>query len=148
MPAATCVIYNPAAGRGRSERLLKELRPTLGSEVELRPSARPGHVVNLATEAAGQGFSKVVAAGGDGTVHEVANGVLRSGRREGVFATWPVGAANDYAFTLGMQEWWRRRSERLPTQVLEVDVGRVTGGGRERFYVNALGVGFNGMVTV
>src|SRR4051812_26151637 len=109
MPAATCVIYNPAAGRGKAERLLKELRPSLGTEVELRPTARAGHAVDLATGAAQQGFAKVVAAGGDGTVHEVANGLLRSGNREVVFSVWPLGSANDYAYTLGMQEWWDRR---------------------------------------
>lgn len=148
MPAATCVIYNPAAGRGKAEKLLREVKESLGVEVELRPTDRPGHAVELARAAAEEGFSKVVAAGGDGTVHEVANGVLQSGRRDVVFSTWPIGSANDYAYTLGMQAWWERRGQRLPTETIEVDIGRVAGEGREAFYVNALGVGFNGMVTI
>jgi YegS/Rv2252/BmrU family lipid kinase len=148
MRADTCVIYNPAAGRGRAERLLNEVRSAPGVHVELRPTAAPGHAEELAREAAGQGFARVVAAGGDGTAHEVANGLLRSDRRDVVFSTWPVGSANDYAYTLGLTAWWARRAEAPATETLDVDVGRVAGGGRERFFVNALGVGFNGMVTV
>jgi diacylglycerol kinase family enzyme len=135
MPA-TCVIYNPAAGRGRAEAVLKELRPTLGSDVELCPTSHPGQAVDLARDAAARGFMKIIAAGGDGTVRDV------------VFSVWPMGSANDYAFTLGMAEWWKRRGESLPTEVLDVDVGRVTGGGRASYFVDALGVGFNGMVTI
>ena len=147
MTPATCVIYNPAAGRGRAEKLLKELRAAPGAGFELRPTAHPGHAVELAREAAGQGFAKVVAAGGDGTVHEVANGILRRGR-DVVFSVWPLGSANDYAFTLGMLAHWKRRPKVPTTETLLADVGRVTSGSREVFYVNALGVGFNGMVTV
>ena len=146
MPTSTCVIYNPAAGRGKAEKLLKEIAPTLGPGVELRASARPEHAIELAEAAANEGFARVVAAGGDGTVHEVANGLVRSNNRDVIFSTWPLGSANDYAFTLGMAEHWKRRGETLPTETLLADVGRVTGGGRERFYMNSAGVGFNGMV--
>ncbi|MFO0801521.1 MAG: diacylglycerol kinase family protein [Gemmataceae bacterium] len=139
------MIYNPAAGRGRAERWLHDARDSLGG-IELMPTSRAGHATELAREAADRGFAKVIAAGGDGTVHEVANGLLQSGNRDAVFSTWPIGSANDYAYTLGMQQWWKRRSE--PTAVLEVDVGRITASGREQFYVNALGIGFNGMVTL
>src|SRR5262249_36116087 len=148
MSVPTCVIYNPAAGRGRAETLRKELGASAGGEVELRPSREPGHAVELARMAAGEGFARVVAAGGDGTVHEVANGLLQSERRDVVFGVWPLGSANDYAFSLGMIEWWRRRDERLPTETLDVDVGRVSVPGRELFMVNCLGLGFNGMVTI
>ncbi len=104
--AGTCVIYNPAAGRGRAERLLKALPPALASGIELRPTSHAGHATELAHRAADEGFAKVVAAGGDGTVHEVANGVLQSARRDVVFGVWPLGSANDFAFTLGMSAWW------------------------------------------
>ena len=147
MDVPTCVIYNPAAGRGRAERLLTELRQSLHAEVELRPTDRAGMPSNSRRRAADEGFAKIVAAGGDGTVHEVANGVLQSGRRDVVFSVWPLGSANDYAYSLGMDVWWKRRRERPPTETLEVDVGRVTAAGRETFFVCNLGVGFNGMVN-
>jgi len=143
----TCVIYNPAAGRGKAERWLRAVPQSLRG-MELRPTARAGHAIELARTAAEEGFAKIVAAGGDGTVHEVANGLLQSGRRDVIFSTWPIGSANDYAYTLGMQAWWKRREQGLATETLAVDVGRVSGPGREMYYVNALGIGFNGMVTV
>lgn len=147
MPAGTCVIYNPAAGRGRAERALRELPPSFAG-VTLRPTSHPGHAVELARAACADGFAKVVAAGGDGTAHEVANGILQSGRTDAVFGVWPVGSANDLAFTLGTDVWWKRRAEALPTEVVAIDVGRVTAPNRERYFVNCFGVGFNGMVTV
>ena len=147
MPDGTCVIYNPSAGRGRAERLLKALPHALASGVELRPTACEGHATELARRACDEGFARVVAAGGDGTVHEVANGVLQSERRHVVFSVWPLGSANDFAFTLGMKAWWLQREQNVTTEVLEIDVGRVTIANRSVFFVCNLGVGFNGMVN-
>ena len=96
--------------------------------MELRPTSQAGHATELARQAADEGFAKVVAAGGDGTVHEVANGVLQSDRRDTVFSVWPIGSANDFAFTLGMDQWWKKHNENPPTETLAIDVGRVTAG--------------------
>ena len=148
MAAGTCVIYNPAAGRGRAERLLKTLPPALTTGVELRPTAHEGHAVKLARSACEEGFAKVVAAGGDGTVHEVANGVLQSERRDVMFGVWPLGSANDFAFTLGLDVWWKNRAVAPSLETLDIDVGRVSTPGRERYFVDAVGVGFNGMITI
>ena len=144
----TCVIYNPIAGRGKADKILKEIRSVPGADFELRPSNEPEHSVELARQAAEEGFARIVAAGGDGTAHEVANGVLQSSRRDVVFSVWPIGSANDYAYSLGMDVWWKKRTENLPTETLDVDVGRVVAAGRERFVICCLGVGFNGMVTI
>jgi len=146
MIGGTRVIYNPTAGRGRAERLLKALPPALAASVELRPTSQAGEAEALARQAADEGFAKVVAAGGDGTVHEVANGILQSGR-DTVFSVWPIGSANDFAFTLGMTEWWRRHNDNPPTETLAIDVGHAVAGTHERYFVCNLGVGFNGMVN-
>jgi len=147
MNAPSCVIYNPAAGRGRADRLLAEVRESLHATIELWPTDRAGHAVELATRASEQGFAKIIAAGGDGTVHEVANGILRSQRRDVVFSVWPIGSANDFAYSLGMDSWWKKRKGLPPTEVLDADVGRVTVDGRGEFFVCNLGVGFNGIVN-
>lgn len=144
----TCVIYNPTAGRGKAEKVLKSLPPALLDGVELRPTAHAGHAEELARRAADDGVGRIAAAGGDGTMHEVANGILQANRPDVVMSVWPVGSANDYAYTLGMTAWWERRTELLPTEVLAVDVGRVTGGGQSRYAVGNLGLGFNGMVNL
>jgi diacylglycerol kinase family enzyme len=100
----------------------------------------------LAARASADGFGRVVAAGGDGTVHEVANGLLTAGR-DTVLGIWPLGSMNDYAFTLGLDAWWKR-DDRPPLDVLPVDVGSASAGGKTRPFVNCAGVGFNGMVTI
>lgn len=144
----SCVIYNPAAGRGRANRLVERLHRRI-ADVELMPTSEPGQGVELGRRAAESGFQRIIAAGGDGTVHEVANGVLESGRRAAVFGVWPIGSANDYAFALGVAGNWpfdQHAIEKMAVQ--SVDVGRVTGGGRVRYFVNGLGLGFNSAVTL
>jgi diacylglycerol kinase family enzyme len=142
-----CVIYNPASGKGRGRLRLERLRCVLGGRAEFRPTRRPGDGEELALEAAGDGFATVVAAGGDGTVHEVANGLLRSARPDVTLAVVPVGSANDYAHSLGLDAgWWQRRDPVVGVRA--VDVGVVRSGARSRYFVNGLGLGFNGAVTL
>jgi diacylglycerol kinase (ATP) len=146
--ASIYVIYNPAAGRGRAEQRLETLRQTHRNQAVFVPTDRPGHAELLAYEAAKAGYRTVGAAGGDGTVHEVANGLLRAALPETAMAIYPIGSANDYAFTLGIgPDWWL-----APTpapQPRPVDVGLVrTSSGRRRYFINGLGLGFNGAVTL
>src|SRR5437762_2092597 len=101
-----CVIYNPAAGRGRARRLVARLRQLRGPEFDLRPTAGPDHAAELAVWAVEAGHTTVIAAGGDGTVNEVANGLMRAARPAVVLGVWPAGSANDYAFTLGIDGDW------------------------------------------
>jgi diacylglycerol kinase family enzyme len=141
-----CVIYNPAAGRGRAPRRLAQLRRALGPRAEFQPTQGPGHAEALALEAARSGFPVVAAAGGDGTVHEVANGVLRAGRPDVALAVFPVGSANDFAHSVAQESSWLAPDS---AGVRAIDVGVVRAAGRpERYFVNGLGLGFNGAVTL
>ena len=142
----SCAIFNPAAGRGRAARWRDELKRRLPPETVLHPTERVGHGIDLAREAATQ-FDRVIAAGGDGTVHEVANGILLANRPETVFAVVPIGSANDYAFSLGISAWWKAGKSWDELVPKTLDVGTVRGGGRERYFVNGLGLGFNGYVS-
>ncbi len=148
MSRPTCVIYNPAAGRGKAEKRLREMAKELGGEIDLRPSRERGHAIELGRTACEEGFARIVAAGGDGTVHEVANGLLQSNRRDVVFSVWPVGSANDFAFSLGMDLWWARRHENLPLETITIDVGSVSTLKRNCYMIANMGIGFNGMVTI
>jgi diacylglycerol kinase (ATP) len=143
----TCVIFNPSAGRGRAARLLHSLQQSQPTAFELCPTERPGHAIELARAAAEAGCPVVVAAGGDGTVHEVANGILLAGRNETIFSVWPFGSANDYAFALGVK---RQRWQGPPAgqEVRSVDVGRIEAAGKSVYFVNCSGIGFNGGVTL
>src|SRR5205814_709163 len=80
------------------------------------------------------------------TVHEVANGLLRSGNSEVIFAAIPAGSANDYVHSLGLADDWQRRPDPAVGPG-RVDVGLVRSGGRSRYFVNGFGAGFNGLVT-
>src|SRR5262245_36011067 len=107
--ADICIIYNPKAGRGKTQRLLRRLHGALGSRAEFRPTTAPGDATALALDAARDGFPLVAAAGGDGTVHEVANGLLHAPPPGPVLAVIPSGSANDYAHSLGLAKgWWLR----------------------------------------
>ena len=143
-----CVIFNPAAARGRAAPRLEELRVALGSRADFRPTQFPGHAEELAHQAAQSGFPVVAAAGGDGTAHEVANGLLRSGRRDVCLAVLPLGSANDYAFGLGLESKDRPLLS-SENQTRQVDVGWVKSeNGRERYFINSLGLGFSGFVAL
>jgi len=138
-----CVIFNSAAGRGQAARRLARLRRQWGARAHFEPTQYVGHAVELARQAARSDFRIVAAAGGDGTVHEVANGLLLARRPEVQFAIVPIGSANDYYASLELEPPADPRAARL------VDVGVVRGpGGPERFFVCCLGLGLNGAVTV
>ncbi len=145
--ADLCVIFNPAAGRGLAARRLAGLRRALAGRAEFRPTRGPGHAEELALRAAAEGFPVVGAAGGDGTLHEVANGLLRAPRTDTALAVFPTGSANDYAYTLGLAPgWWAQADPAIG--LYPVDVGLVRGAdGRERYFINALGLGLNGTVN-
>jgi len=98
--SSICVIFNPAAGRSRARQRLEAILTGWLSKAEFWPTERRGHAEELARRAAGSGFRIVAAAGGNGTVHEVANGVLKAGRPEVRFAVIPLGSADDYAHSL------------------------------------------------
>lgn len=90
----------------------------------------------------------LVAGGGDGTVHEVVNGILASNEPGVVFMPLPLGSANDYAFTLGMVNWWNTRRGWNELQTMPVDVGLIRSGDLSCWFANCCGIGFNGMVTI
>lgn len=143
-PTDTCVIFNPAAGRGQAAKRLRQLQRTLGSHGDFRPTHHAGHAIELAREATLEGFANVTAAGGDGTVHEVANGILQARRPEVAFGILPIGSANDYVASL---QYERSGSLANGNEVVDVGVVRAPDG-REKYFVCCLGLGLNGAVTM
>ncbi len=99
----------------------------------------------LAAEARAAGWPVIIAAGGDGTVHNVANGILGDGPTNVTLGHVPVGSGNDYARALGLK---RAPPERNLQLVLDgtrrrLDVGRVG----DEYFVNGMGVGFDAEVV-
>ncbi len=145
-PTDICVIYNPCAGRGSGSNGLKRLRRILGKRADFRATQAPDHGVELAYEAALEGFPVIAAAGGDGTVHEVANGLMQADRPETILAVVPLGSANDYAYSLELaKEWWVNPHPQIGPRL--VDVGVIRAESRQSYFFNGMGLGFNGNVT-
>jgi diacylglycerol kinase (ATP) len=136
-----CVIFNPTAGKNRGRQRLEQIRQSWGTHVEFRPTLHSGHAIELAEQAARDGFAVVAAAGGDGTAHEVLNGLMHVRNPDVAFSIIPIGSANDYAYSLGLDQ-------ETPRPTRHVDVGAVrVPGGEPRYFGCCLGTGLNGRVT-
>lgn len=138
-----CVIFNPAAGRRRARRRLQRWQRELEQIADFRPTERPGHARELARLAALEGFPCVGAAGGDGTVHEVLNGLMEAGQPNVRLGLLPIGSANDFAYSL------EPRNPNLPP-IRTIDVGHIRDAenSRQAYFGCCAGVGFNACVTV
>lgn len=132
------VIVNPAAGRGRTRRLLAELTHAAsraGCKLEVSPE--PGAPARIAREAAAGG-QDLVACGGDGVVAEVAGVAADTGRR---LAIVPTGAGNDFARALGYDPKQPLRAFAVLAcgHDRTIDLGRVNG----RWYTSVTATGFD-----
>ena len=148
-PGTTLLIANPAAQNGNgaaaAERALALLRARLGEDsVVFAPTAGPRHASEIAERA--EGCSTVIALGGDGVIHEVANGLMRrSPDQRPALGVIPVGSGNDYARTLGAScEVDRACAQLLEAAPRPVDVGRVNG----QWFVETLSFGLDAAIAI
>jgi YegS/Rv2252/BmrU family lipid kinase len=134
------VIVNPAADRGRAARrwlsVTKDLKRS-GIAFDEAMTAAPGEAVAIAERGAST-HDVVVAAGGDGTVHEVVNGLMRAGAGA-AFGVIPLGSGDDFEKLLSHRE----AVERLRVQTTkQFDVGRIVAGPETRYFANGMDIGF------
>jgi YegS/Rv2252/BmrU family lipid kinase len=141
------VIFNKRAlaaralRRGGLEQALRERSLTY----HIVEAESPTEAHAAARRAAESGYV-VVAAGGDGTVREVAAGVLDSGLENAVLAHLPLGTGNDFARAIGRVGWGLEQAldALVEMNVRRIDVIRVN---RSEYCLNALGIGFDAAVT-
>jgi YegS/Rv2252/BmrU family lipid kinase len=141
------VIFNPSAGRRRASALWKvlDLLSASGVRLELAETQYAGHATVLAREAAESGVALVVAAGGDGTIAEVANGLAGSAAHMGVI---PLGTANVLAHELGLPFAPRAVAAALAFgRTCTLWPGVASGPSMERLFVQMLGVGLDAQVV-
>jgi YegS/Rv2252/BmrU family lipid kinase len=148
----TCIVIgNPAAGRGKTkwEDLLESVRAA-DLDATGRITEYPGHAIELARAARREGARLVIAAGGDGTVHEVVNGLLaeRAGDMPAL-GVIPLGSGCDYAKTFGIPEDPAGAARVIASAaVRDVDAGEITyrqdGTEHRRFFCNIAEVGIGG----
>ncbi len=147
------VILNPRSGQGRA-REQTGMIDTLGQrygDLDIVPTQRPGHAVELAAAAASEGYDLVAAAGGDGTVHEVICGLMGDGDRATLpLGIIPIGSGNDLAYGLGIREKPEEAVQRVFTGTRRaIDLGRVVDDrGRATVFHNNLGIGFDAIVVM
>jgi diacylglycerol kinase (ATP) len=145
----TCVIFNPAARGNKARRFRRHLDEMAGQSA-FKATTAPGDARRLATEAVADGFEVIVAAGGDGTVNEVLNGIgdATDGFERARLGVLPLGTVNVFArelkIPLRVAHAWevlQRGRER------RIDLPRVeffADGKRERRYFAQLaGAGFD-----
>lgn len=158
MSEKICVILNPRAGQG-GERIRTRLAGHLhsaGVNYDLMETARPGHATELALAARSNGHRVVMAAGGDGTVNEVINGLAQAvaqGEQVGTLALYPIGTGNDFAEMVGVSRKLTTVAQHIAAgQVRRVDLGRATiesaQGRVVRYFGNNVGIGFEAQVTL
>ena len=132
------ILHGRAAGDEALRKALKEARSE-GVEIEIRVTRSEGDAERFASRAARQKIDTVVAAGGDGTLHEVVNGLLSSELRfVGSVGVIPLGTANDFATAAGVPDDPAEALRLiLASQPFPIDLARVElPEGSTRFYIN------------
>ena len=150
------VIVNPVAGASTTYRKwprISELLHHIGFPFEFQYTEGVGHAIELAREAASGGCQLLVAVGGDGTVNEVANGILLSrGLRNATIGIISTGTGGDFIRSAGIdRDYIKACSSLAGARRRLIDVGVVEyhkdGQICERFFINSAGVGFDAAVA-
>jgi YegS/Rv2252/BmrU family lipid kinase len=139
------LVFNPESGRARAkETMLGRVLPVLsrgGMKVDVRPTERPGHATEIAAQAARDGFERVLACGGDGTLNEVARGLAGTETALGIL---PGGTVNVFAREVGIPRAIEEAAETFVRgEVRRIPVGIASG----RPFLLMAGVGLDAEVV-
>ena len=165
MPS-TLVIYNPIAGRGRVHTLWSQVEQTLrttGVDFDTVATNGPLHAMHLAKEAP-QKYSMVISVGGDGTIHEIVNGLLQASEEKETITLGliPLGNGDDFAKVIppeapigGKPFEWRAAVQKIGQgQTRLFDAGRMEGdhlrpeiGDGPHYFLNSMDVGFGALAA-
>ena len=146
---AWAIIANPVAGRGRAERCVRLLTTTLesrGATVSVSLTAARGDGQRLAAEAVAAGATRVVVCGGDGTVHEVVNGIMSTpgGPESTALGIVSSGRCNDLCYALGLPKHPAAAVESLLRSTPRpIDLGRIG----DQYYTTIATLGFDSEVS-
>jgi diacylglycerol kinase (ATP) len=150
------VIVNPAAGANSTRRKWPDIRSLIkatGINFDFQFTEAKGHGIELARNAASAGCRFLVAVGGDGTIHEVANGIMDSRQADtttlGIIST---GTGSDLSRSVGLSQDYTLACSSLNSQRrLVIDVGQVEyqvkGQTTQRYFLNSAGIGFDAEVV-
>jgi YegS/Rv2252/BmrU family lipid kinase len=147
------IILNPMADMRNAWRAANDLRPQINEYggADWSGTVFPTHATLLARQAAESGYEMVIAMGGDGTVHEVVNGLMQAPEdQRPILGVVPVGSGNDFAHAIGVpMQSDHALAHALNGEPSAVDVGVMTDEhGRKEYFDNTLGIGFDAVVTI
>jgi diacylglycerol kinase (ATP) len=156
----TVLVVNPRSANGTTgknwAKIEQEIRRGLKTDLDVRFTERQGHGTTLASEAIKEGYERVVAVGGDGTINEVVNGFFEKGKPlnpNAAMAVMSIGTGSDFVKTLEFPTTPFEAAERTRLgKVWAVDLGKCSfvsldGEQRSRFFINIAGFGFEGAVV-
>ncbi len=148
---AVHLFLNPTAGRGRAGRRQARICELLQRDefaLDVHRSRAVGDLEQRVFDCVSAGGRRIVVAGGDGSVHEAVNGILRASS-EAALGVIPSGTGNDFAKAAGIPLDWQHATTLLAERIATgahprgIDVGRMNG----RFFANGAGVGLDATVT-
>lgn len=146
------VILNPYSNRWNSQKRWSEAEAALkaaGVDFHLAVSEKKGQIVDLAEQAVLQKFSPVIVAGGDGSVGDAANGLMRAARAANTptppLGIMPTGSANDIVFALGLPADLNEAARVIAAgKTRAMDLGKLN----DRYFVNNSAAGLEPYVTI
>lgn len=142
------IIFNPNAAFGRSVKRLALIRSGFekhGIKAELKATRAAGHGRELVAKTRLSGYDGLIAAGGDGTVFEVLNGLYQHPKHERIpMGLLPIGTGNAFARELFKKTGDLSEAIKLIQRgtTREVDVGRVSSGKSAFYFINIVAMGF------
>jgi diacylglycerol kinase (ATP) len=146
------VILNPYSNRWNSQKRWSEAESALkaaGVDFHLAVSEKKGQIVELAEQAALQKFSPIIVAGGDGSIGDAANGLMRAARSANLpmppLGLMPTGSANDIAYALGLPTDLDQAARVIAVgKTRAMDLGKLN----DRYFVNNSAAGLEPYVTI
>ena len=148
------LVYNRLASKGKLKHSLNEIEQALKNENILTDSVQTehgGHGIELVENAVKEGYTRLIVVGGDGTVNECINGMVRAQKKgygKTALGIIQNGRGNDFAYSAQIPEdltaaiGMIKRDHRIP-----LDVGYVKIDGKERYFCNGTGLGFDSSIN-
>jgi diacylglycerol kinase (ATP) len=142
------LIFNNFAGNKRASTLLRDVQHELQKQqitYDLEIPAHPGNGTELVAKASLTQYDAVIAAGGDGTLYEVVNGLFQNPSEKKLpVGIIPIGTGNAFARDMPLEtgEWKKAIDIIRQGKTRKVDVGRFTTEGKNYYFLNILGLGF------
>ncbi len=142
------LIFNSKAAHGRAGKLLPVILDQFEAaavEVVVEITQHRGHAIDIVAEANLQGIDGIVAAGGDGTLFEVVNGLFRnSSEHPPPLGILPIGTGNSFArdFDLNTGDWLKAVAMIARNSPKPVDVAKFVTSGKTHYFLNVMGLGF------